>query len=110
MPKKSTKNQITKKLIELGIYKKEFDPVIERYVELSNEYQIIYKRYQDLGFQCEVSGAAGSKKSPTVTTLESLRKDILNLEDALGLTPRGLLKINEKAFEKPKKSKASELI
>jgi phage terminase small subunit len=57
-----------------------------------------------------VSTPSGVKKSPTVSALESLRRDILNLEDALGLTPRGLLKLNEKAFEKTKKPKVDGLI
>jgi len=94
----------------LGVYKKEFDPTIERYVELQNEYKILYSRYVDSGYECEVLTSTGSKKSPVVTTLESLRKDILNIEEALGLTPRGLLKLNEKAFEKVKKPKINGLV
>ncbi len=45
-----------------------------------------------------------------VTTLESLRRDILATEESLGLTPRGLLKLDDKAFEKQKGNKMGGLI
>ena len=50
------------------------------------------------------------KKSPVVTTLESLRRDMLAVEDALGLTPRGLLKLQENAFKVAQKSRKDDLI
>ncbi len=99
-----------KKMQQLGTYKSEFEPTIERYVKLSKEYKKIYADYEKNKYNCVVEGASGEKKSPVVSTLESLRRDILNLEDALGLTPRGLLKLNDKAFEKPKARKTDSLI
>lgn len=110
MAESVTKKKVVDKMTALGVYKTEFGPTIERYVELTKEYRTIYKQYADSGYRCETQTASGTKKSPTVTTLETLRRDILAIEDALGLTPRGLLKLNEKAFEKPKKSKAGGLI
>lgn len=110
MAKAITKTKVVEKMKTLGTYKPEFEPAIERYVQLSKEYQTIYSDYQKKEYQYEVVGAQGAKKSPLVSTLESLRKDILNLEDALGLTPKGLLKLNEKAFEKVKKPKIDGLI
>lgn len=101
---------ITAKMQALGTYKQEFDPTIERYVALQKEYKKLYAKHQEDEYNCEVITSSGPKKSPTVSALEALRRDILNLEDALGLTPRGLLKLNEKAFEKVKKSKADELV
>lgn len=110
MAKKESKKNVITKMVALGVYKPEFEPAIERYVELRNEYIIIYSEYQKKEYQYEVESSQGVKKSPLVCTLESLRKDILNLEDALGLTPKGLLKLNEKAFEKVKKPKTESLI
>lgn len=105
-----TKKKVVSALQHLGVYKNEFDDSIERYVALQKEYKQIYKKYVDGGYKCTVDTAAGVKKSPVVTTLESLRRDLLQLEESLGLTPRGLLKLNEKAFEKPKKSAIGALI
>lgn len=105
-----SKKSTIEKMQSLGCYKPEFDPTIERYVALTTEYKRLYTQYKNSGYKCEVETATGVKKSPLVTTLESLRKDILNVEDSLGLTPRGLLKINEKAFEKPRSRKSEGLI
>lgn len=110
MGKAINKPNVIEKMKTLNVYKPEFEPAIERYVMLQKEYKEIYTSYQHGGYECEISTSSGSRKSPVVSTLESLRRDILNLEEALGLTPRGLLKLNEKAFEKQKKAKADELV
>ena len=86
----------------LGVYKEEFAPTIVRYVTLNKEYYKLYKQYAESGFQCTVEAAGGEKKAPIVTTLESLRRDLLQLEESIGLTPRGLLKLDENAFKKAK--------
>lgn len=95
---------IKKRMETLGVYKPQFDAVITRYVLLTEEYDALHKKYIDEGMRFEVETVSGTKKAPIVTTLESLRKDILTLEDALGLTPRGLLKLQEDAFRQKKKS------
>lgn len=105
-----TKAAVRKKMIALGVYKPEFDGTIERYVELAGEYATIYAAYVEGGYKCETLTATGVKKSPTVTTLESLRRDMLAVEDALGLTPRGLLKLQENAFKAEKKTRKEGLI
>lgn len=45
-----------------------------------------------------------------MTTLETLRKDILAYAAQLGLTPQGLLKADEDAFRQKKKSKLMEAL
>ena len=95
---------IRRSMEALGTYKPEFDAAIMRYVRLAAEYDELYKRYIDDGMPFECETAQGTKKAPIVTTLEALRKDILTLEDALGLTPRGLLKLKDDAFARQKKS------
>lgn len=97
-------DKIKKRMAALGVYKKEFDDTIERYCQMRKEYDILYKRYEDEGFQCTVKSAAGEKKNPLVSTLESLRKDMLALENALGLNPAGLLKLRDTALEPPAES------
>ena len=94
---------------KLGTYKPEFDPVIEIYCQLCEQYNVLTKQYEENGYQFEVDGKAGVKKAPIVTTLESLRKDILSYAAQLGLTPIGLLKANDKAFKKNSKGSGSTL-
>lgn len=88
----------------LQIYKPEFDPMIKVYGELQDQLEVLTKQYKKSGYKCDETTAAGSKKAPIVTTLEALRKDILAYASQLGLTPQGLLKADENAFAKQKKS------
>lgn len=88
----------------LGIFKPEFAPMIEVYSQLMTQYEALTQTFKKSGYQFEVNTSTGSKKAPIVTTLETLRKDILTYANALGLTPLGLLKTNEKAFVVARKS------
>ena len=95
-----TQKTVKERMERLGVYREEFQPTIERYVALQTEYRKLYKQYKADEYQCAVPGANSEKKSPVVTTLEALRRDLLQMEESLGLTPRGLLKLNENAFKK----------
>jgi P27 family predicted phage terminase small subunit len=99
-----TQKNVKERMENLGVYREEFAPTVARYVTLNKEYYKLYKQYAADGYKCTVVSAGGEKKAPIVTTLESLRKDLLQLEESLGLTPRGLLKLDENAFKKPKNS------
>lgn len=95
-----TQKTVKERMERLGVYREEFQTTIERYVALQTEYKKLYKQYKADEYQCAVPGANSEKKSPVVTTLEALRRDLLQMEESLGLTPRGLLKLNENAFKK----------
>lgn len=105
-----TKKSVIESMEKLGVYKTEFDPAIERYVKLQKEYTTLYAKYAKDGYPCEVETPSGVKKAPIVATLEALRRDILKAENELGLTPTGLLKIQENAFKKAKTSRKDALI
>ena len=79
----------------LGVYKKEFDPVISIYCEMQEQYRELSERFEKGGYEFSETTASGSKKAPIVTTLESLRRDILAYSSQLGLTPAGLKKIKD---------------
>lgn len=85
---------------QLGIYKAEFEPVIRIYGELVEQYQALTRKFEESGYQYSERTQTGNKKAPIVTTLEALRKDILNYASQLGLTPQGLLKADGDAFAK----------
>lgn len=101
--------KIRSELRSLGIYKPEFETSIKRLADLKVEYDELHTRYAAANYPCVIDGPSGPKKNPLVATLESLRRDILALETALGLNPTGLLKLQENAFAKPKKSRAADL-
>ena len=95
-------------MMALGVYKPEFDTTISIYVGLVEQYQTLEKEFRKSKFTViEKTGYSdNAKKSPMVATLESLRKDILQYSNALGLTPSGLKRINDNMqTEKKKQSK-----
>jgi len=107
---KNIKNQTRDQMKALGVYKPEFEPIIEVYAQLREQYKVLTERFIASNYDIEETTNTGSKKAPIVTTLESLRKDILAYATQLGLTPQGLLKADEDAFKQKKKSKLSEML
>ena len=97
-------NQTRDHMKALGVYKPEFEPIIEMYSQLREQYKVLTERFIASNYDIEEETNTGSKKAPIVTTLETLRKDILAYATQLGLTPQGLLKADDKAFVKKKTS------
>ena len=94
----------------LNVYKPEFEPIIGIYAQLIEQYNELTEKFKASGYDYSENTAQGSKKDPIVTTLESLRKDILSYSSQLGLTPQGLLKANDKAFTKKKTNAISDAL
>ena len=88
--KETIKKNTIESMKKLGTYKREYEPVIDIYSELSEQYNRLTSKFKESNYKdFEVSTAdGGSKKSALVSTLESLRKDILQYASALGLTPK----------------------
>lgn len=97
-------NQTRDQMKALGVYKPEFEPIIEVYSQLREQYNVLTKRFIESDYDFKEYTNTGTKKAPIVTTLETLRKDILAYAAQLGLTPQGLLKADDKAFAKKKQS------
>ena len=99
MPRpKTIKNATVSAMKALDTYKMEFEPIVDIYVGLREQYDLLMNKFIDSGYRYDEITVQGTKKAPIVTTLEALRKDILSYASQLGLTAHGLLKINEKAF------------
>ena len=81
--------RIRRQMEGLGLYRVEYDDAIDILAKLREQYDTLYARFIEDGMQVTERTATGSKKSPVVTTLESLRRDILAYMGSLGLTPRG---------------------
>jgi len=78
-------------MARLRTYKQEYDPIIEVYAEMWEQYYIYTKQLEDAGYKCdEFTAAGGTKKSALVSTIETLRKDILQYSDRLQLNPKAL--------------------
>lgn len=95
MAARSEKDKIKSKTIsemkKLGVYKKEYNRVIEIYAELVAQYERLTMEFEASGYVYEVETVqGGSKKAPIVATLETLRKDILAYSDRLCLNPHAM--------------------
>ena len=100
MTKAAIKRRTISAMKSLGTYRKEYDTIIDMYAALVEEYANLMQQFVDGGCQYEVStGAEGVKKSPTVASLESLRKDILQYSDRLCLNPKAM----KEEVSRPKK-------
>jgi hypothetical protein len=96
------KNTVTD-MKKLGTYKPEFEPIIDIYSELREQYELYTKQLKEKKYKCdEWTAAGGTKKSALVSTIETLRKDILAYSDRLCLNPKSIETIT---IENTKKSK-----
>lgn len=90
----------------LGVYRKEYEPAIQTLAGMRRQYDALMDMFEASGYEYSETTAQGSKKAPIVTTLESLRKDILSYMNALGLTPRGAVQTDSVMPKKEKKISA----
>lgn len=87
----------------LGTYKPEFAPLICRYAETRLQFDLIMKQWYDSG--CTVAepytnkgGAVNYRKTALYQAIETLRRELLDVENVLGLTPVGIHRVNNKAL------------
>ena len=92
-----------------GTYRREFEDSMERYADLRVQYDVLKGQWYEEG--CAIteeytnkSGAANQRKTPLYLAMETLRKELLELENIFGLTPKGLKQIHSKTMEDKKES------
>lgn len=81
-------------MTKLGIWKPEYMVTVEICAGLMDQYETISKAWIESGMNPVEYTDTGSKKSGIVSTLESLRKDILAYQKELGLTPMAIKKLD----------------
>ena len=114
MPGKAVKKDTIKKntvddMKKLGTYKPEYEPIIEIYSELREQYELYTKQLKSKAYKCdEFTAAGGTKKSALVSTIETLRKDILQYSDRLCLNPKSMQ--GDKGEDNKKQSKLGEVL
>lgn len=106
--KATIKTNTVRDMKSLGVYKTEYDPLIDVYSDLLSQYIRANKEFELSGFQYETETAAGgTKKSAIVATLESLRKDLLAYSDRLCLNPKAIQSVTT---DTPKQSKLAQVL
>lgn len=102
-------NKTVENMRKIGTFRPEFEAPVRRYAELSIQYEILNDKWYENG--CEIteeytnkSGATNRRKTALYMTLENLRKELIDMENIFGLTPRGLRQIRTKGLEQKKTS------
>ena len=97
----------------LGTYKPEFVPLISRYAETRLQFNLIMERWYESG--CTVAepytnkaGAVNYRKTALYQAIETLRRELLVVENVLGLTPIGIHRVNNKALAEKKSASVME--
>lgn len=112
MIKVPTKETIKRRTIEdmkaLGIYKNQYNRLIDIYSDTVHDYLLARRDFEESGRQYETETAAGNpKKSAIVDSIEKLRKDILAYSDRLCLNPKALEAVT---VEKKKQSSLANVL
>ena len=106
--KETIKKNTIDDMINLRTYKPEYNPIIEVYSEMWEQYYIYTRQLENADYKCdEITGAGGTKKSALVATIETLRKDILAYSDRLQLNPKSLA---EKGVEEKPESRLAKAL
>lgn len=93
LTKESIKKQTVSKMRKLGVYKPEFDDVIDVYAGLCSQYRRLEIDFEKKGAKYAAKTNSGdAKKAPEVSAMENLRKDILLYSDRLMINPKANLK------------------
>lgn len=58
----------------LDVYKKEFEPVIQIYAQLQEQYDVYTEQLEAADYQYSEMTQTGTKKHPLITTLKSLKR------------------------------------
>src|SRR5690625_1654511 len=87
--KETIKRRTIRDMKDMGIHKPQYNRIIDIHAGLVHQYLRAVIDFENSGFEYETETAAGNpKKSSIVSTMENLRKDILQYSDRLGLTPK----------------------
>ena len=99
--KVAIKNNTIRDMKKLCTYKPEYEPIIDVYCELREQYELYTKQLKEDKYKCaEYTAAGGTKKSALIGTLETLRKDILQYSDRLCLNPKSMMEEKNKPAKK----------
>ena len=97
--KKKTFEEIVTDMKILGVYREEFDSIINIYLDILDHYDRVKAEFEEDG-RMLIDCNGGQKKNPLLVTLEGLKKEIITYSDRLCLNP--------KSFDQVKNAKETE--
>lgn len=98
---------------QVGTYKNEFNPLVERYADMRVQFEIMMQQWYGGGYKVtepytNKAGAMNYRKTALYQAIETLRRELLDVENVLGLTPLGIHKVNNKALAGKKQASVME--
>ena len=84
---KKTFEEIVTDMRILGVYREEFDPIINIYLDILSQYDRALTEFNNDG-RMLIDCNGGQKKNPLLVTLEGLKKEIITYSDRLCLNPK----------------------
>lgn len=107
--RETIKAQTISAMKKMGTYSQEYDPIIDIYSGMREQYgRLLLEYYDGKSYHYATPTAdGGEKKSPLSLTIESLRKDIIAYSDRLMLNPKARA---DQGKAKTKKSKLAEAL
>lgn len=115
MKKGAWRNKIKKACMDAGTYRTYFDQVIDTLADIlekRDNAQELFKKYggSTIVKHTNKGGATNLEKNPALVIVDDLNRTALTYWRDLGLTPKGLKAIDEKAMKKVKTSAFTELL
>lgn len=108
-------NQTVENMEKLGVFRSEFETTVRRYAEMRIQYEMLNDKWYQEG--CKITeeytnkaGAKNIRKTALYLSLENMRKELIEMENLLGLTPKGLKAIKKKGLEQKKKSALDKML
>lgn len=87
--KETIKRKTIKDMKDLGVHKPQFNRLIGIYAGLVHQYLRVVAEFEAGGCEYEIpTGTGSTKRSALVSSMENLRKDILQYSDRLCLNPK----------------------
>jgi Phage terminase, small subunit len=101
--------QVKEDMDVIGTYRPQFDRTIRTYAEMSYDYKILMRQFEESNDQyideyTNKSGATNAMTTAIYSEIKMIRKEMVTYESILGLTPAGLKKINKEMDQKKKQS------
>ncbi|TYS68665.1 P27 family phage terminase small subunit [Sutcliffiella horikoshii] len=109
--KTQLRNQTVKQMAHLGVYKDDYDQIIDIYVGMLAQYQAFEKAFEESGYQIteeytNKAGATNDRKTPIYSAMEALRKDLATYSNILCINPKAFNAIKKPGVPKRKEEPA----
>lgn len=115
MKKEAWKKRIKKACMDAGTYREYFDSVITSLAEILETRDQVRKYYRDSGAEPIVErtnkgGHTNVEKNPILVIYDDMNQTAMQYWKELGLTPKGLKAIDDKALQSKKKKNTLESV